>query len=55
VHSPVTSSLSSPIILLSTLFSNTLSLFYLLMCKTNFHNRTRLQTNIFFHTLILIF
>ena len=43
LHSPVTSSLSGPNILLNTLFSNTLSLRSPLMSATKFHTHTKQQ------------
>ena len=46
LHSPVTSSLLGPNILLNTLFSNTLSLLSPLMSATKFHTHTKQQAKL---------
>jgi hypothetical protein len=48
LHSPVTSSLLGPNILLSTLFSNVLSLYLPLMWDTTFHTHTKQLAELWF-------
>jgi hypothetical protein len=50
---PVTYSFFGPYILLSTLISNTNSLYFSLMSQTKFHTHTKLQETVFFLFLYL--